>query len=104
VSRIVTDSNEVRYVFVGKIIRIKCFSEDNITSRGVPLNNSVWFRSLPGQTQPHQFDESVSERVRVFRNTLIFSPLLSSDEGEYYCCTAVGGPCSKLLNVTIFGE
>ena len=101
-----TDSNRVKYVFVGKVAIIRCFnnSEDNITSRRVPLINSVWFRSLPDQTEPHQFDESQSERVRVFRHTLIFSPVLSSDEGEYYCCATAGGPCSKPLNVTIFGK
>ncbi|XP_065892023.1 uncharacterized protein [Dysidea avara] len=97
-ARVVTEPNDVKYIFINDSAVIGCYTitEDNSTKQEV--ENSVWFRSLPW----HQFDDSKSERVRVFRHTLVFSLVLSSDEGEYYCCTSVGGPCSKPLNVNIF--
>ena len=99
-ARVVTDPYDVKYIFINESASIGCYtiSEDNSTKQKV--ENSVWFQSFP----LHQFDDSKSERVRVFRHTLVFSLMLSSDEGEYYCCTSVGGPCSKPLNVNIFGK
>lgn len=102
-ARVMTEPFDVEYIFINDSAIIRCYttSDDNSTKEYV--KNSVWFQSFPNQT-PHQFDDSTSERIRVFMHTLIFSLVLSGDEGEYYCCTSVEGPCSEHLNIKIFGK
>ena len=97
-----TDVSNTKYIFEGQYATLECYivKEDGST---VEPPNSSWIRSFSNKST-HQFMTSDSDRVAVYRNTLVFWPtVINSDEGQYYCCIS-NGKCSEHVTVTFFGK